>query len=67
MAEELGKYIVLLWPVIVLQLFLQIYALVDLLKRSQARQTSPLLWGLIIVLGGLLGSIAYLLFRGHGE
>ncbi|MDD4029164.1 MAG: PLDc N-terminal domain-containing protein [Caldisericia bacterium] len=63
MTGEIGRYMALLWPIVVIQLILQIYSLVDLFRRSQVPTNNKLLWGLVIVLGGFLGSIVYLLLR----
>jgi hypothetical protein len=48
----------------VLQLGLQIIALVNLSKRRKVRFDNKLIWVLIIVLGNLIGPVAYFLFRG---
>ncbi len=67
MPTELNHFVVMLWPVIVIQFLLQAYCLVDLLRWTYVRTNNKLLWGIIIVLGGFLGSLVYLLFRGHEE
>jgi hypothetical protein len=45
-------------PILVIQLLLMIIALVDLAK-SEKTNGPKLMWVLIIVLGSLLGSVAY--------
>ena len=52
------KYLPLIIPLIVLQLGLQIWALVDLAKR-EATHGPKWLWVVIIVLGELLGAVIY--------
>ena len=52
------KYLPLLIPLIVLQLGLQIWALVDLAKR-EATNGPKWLWAVIIVIGELLGPVIY--------
>lgn len=49
------------WPLIVLQLGLQIYAIIDLVKKKKTRNLSIAAWIIIIVLGEILGPILYLL------
>jgi hypothetical protein len=52
------KYLPLLIPVIVLQLGLQIWALVDLARR-EATNGPKWLWAVIIIAGELLGPVIY--------
>ena len=52
------------WPLLVLQLGLQIIALINLSKRQKVRFDNKLIWVLIIVFGNILGPIAYFIFRG---
>jgi hypothetical protein len=52
------KYLPLLIPLIVLQLGLQIWALVDLARR-EATNGPKWLWALIIIIGELLGPVVY--------
>ena len=51
----------LIWPVIVLQLAVQIYSIVDVVKRRKTKNLSPAIWIVIIILGEIIGSIVYLL------
>lgn len=55
----------LLIPVILVQFGLQIYAIVNLMKRTQVRFNSKPLWAAIIIFGGILGTIGYLIFKGE--
>jgi tryptophan-rich sensory protein len=50
-----------IWPLIALQLGLQIYAIYDVIKRGKTKNLSQGLWIIIIVLGEIFGSIIYLL------
>ena len=61
----------LLIPLLVVQLSLQVVAIVNLSKKElkHVRFENKLIWVLIIVLGSLLGAIAYFVFGGitNGE
>jgi len=50
----------LIAPLIGIQLILMVIALVDLIRRDQQATRGPkLMWLFIVILGSLLGSIAY--------
>ncbi|MBC7320973.1 PLDc_N domain-containing protein [bacterium] len=50
-------------PILILQVGLQIYALVDLIKRPVEELRGPkILWGIVIVAFQILGVIVYLIF-----
>jgi hypothetical protein len=50
-------------PVLVLQLGLQIYALVDLIRRpAEDLRGSKILWGIVIIAFQILGVIVYFVF-----
>jgi hypothetical protein len=51
----------LLIPLLLLQLGLQIFSLIDLVRRERTKGPKWL-WAIIIIFGELLGSIVYLLF-----
>ena len=51
----------LVWPLIVLQLAVQIYAIYDLAKKGKTKNLSLVVWVVIIVFGEILGSILYFL------
>jgi len=53
-------------PILIIQIGLQIYALVDLYHQEQVRG-SKLLWVLIILLGEIIGPIAYFIFARKEE
>jgi len=59
--ENMNQWLPLLIPIIVLQLALMIFALIDLSRRSRTKGPKWL-WALIIIFGELLGPILYLLF-----
>ena len=52
----------LLIPLVLLQLGLMVYALVDLVHREHVRGENKIVWGLIIVLVNIFGPLAYFLF-----
>ncbi|MCX7795347.1 MAG: PLD nuclease N-terminal domain-containing protein [bacterium] len=50
-------------PILILQIGLQIYALIDLIKRSIEEVRGPkILWGIVIIAFQILGVIIYLIF-----
>jgi len=58
--ETIQDYLPFLIPVILLQLGLMIFALLDLARRERTRGPKWV-WAIVIVLGELLGPIVYLL------
>lgn len=56
--------IVLIFPLIIVQLGLQIAALVSMIKRDvgQIRWNNKIIWALIIVFGEVIGPIVYFVF-----
>jgi hypothetical protein len=56
--DELLKYIPLIIPLVLIQLALMIFALVDLSKRQQTRGPKWM-WVLIIIFGELAGPVVY--------
>jgi bacteriorhodopsin len=58
--EELMKYLPLIIPLILIQLALMIFALIDLARRQKTRGPKWL-WVLVIIFGELLGPIIYFL------
>jgi len=49
----------IIWSLIVIQLAVQIYALVDLIRRGKTRNLNLTVWLVIILFGEILGSIIY--------
>lgn len=60
--EELSGLLLKLWPLLLLQFSLMLWALVDLLRRRRSRSLSLPFWVIIIVLVNFLGPVAYFLF-----
>lgn len=60
MPAEVWDLIKVLWPLIVLQYGLFIWALVDAIRRPKVRYFSKAVWIILIVLISFFGSIAYL-------
>ncbi|HZU87537.1 MAG TPA: PLD nuclease N-terminal domain-containing protein [Anaerolineaceae bacterium] len=56
-----NTYLPLIIPLVILQLGVQIYALVDLSKRETVKGPKWA-WAIAIILGQLIGPIVYLLF-----
>ena len=61
-----SKLLPLLIPILIIQIGLQIYALIDLSRQEQVRG-SKLLWVLIIILGEIIGPIIYFIFARKEE
>jgi hypothetical protein len=59
--EEIGRWLPLLIPVLVLELLLMIIALVDWFRREQTKGPRWA-WLLVILFVQIVGPIAYLLF-----
>jgi DMSO reductase anchor subunit len=58
MMENLASIIPYLIPILILQLGLMIFALLDLVRRERTRGPKWL-WALIIIIGELIGPIIY--------
>ncbi|HOB90868.1 MAG: PLD nuclease N-terminal domain-containing protein [Bacillota bacterium] len=54
------------WPVVVLNYALVIWALVDLVRRERVKYMPKLLWGAIVIFIQIIGPVSYLAF-GRGE
>jgi heme/copper-type cytochrome/quinol oxidase subunit 4 len=67
MPNEIIELLPLLAPLLLVQLTLQIVALIHLRKRESVRFGNKWIWVAIIVLGTLLGSIAYFVFGGGAD
>ena len=52
--------VALVLTLVALQVGLQVYALVDLARRDAVRGGKKWVWALVVVLGGLLGAIGYI-------
>jgi hypothetical protein len=62
---DIMQYLPLLIPIILLELALMIFALVDLIKRPRTRGPKWV-WAVVVICLNLFGPIAYFLF-GRGE
>ncbi len=51
-------------PLLVIQVTMQLIAVVDLIKKDKVRFNHKYIWALIIIFGQMIGSIAYFLFGG---
>lgn len=58
---QISEVIKLIWPIAVLQLILQIIAIVDIFKKKKTRNLSMPIWVTIIILGEILGPVVYFL------
>ncbi len=56
--DEIIKYLPLIIPLVVIQLGLMIFALVDLLRREQTRGPKWV-WALVILFVNMIGPIIY--------
>jgi uncharacterized membrane protein YcaP (DUF421 family) len=59
---DASTLIKMIWPLIVIQLILQIYALIDVFKRKKVKNLSLPVWVIIILFGEIIGASIYLLF-----
>jgi hypothetical protein len=59
--SNLTKILPLLIPIVILQLGLQIFALVDVARREKTKGPKWI-WVLVIIFGEILGSVIYFIF-----
>lgn len=64
---DLKEIIPFIIPLVLLQLGLQAYSIVDLVRRRRVRFNNKLIWGVVIVGLSMIGAVAYLVFRGDDE
>ncbi len=64
---DVKRLLLMIWPLLLLQLSLQVYSIVDLVRRKKVRFGNKYIWGAIILVGGVLGPIVYLTLRGEEE
>lgn len=57
----------LLIPLIVLQLSLQLYSIVNLVKRKSVKYGNKTIWAIIILCFGIIGSVLYIALKGEDE
>lgn len=65
--SKLNEILPYLMPVILIQVCLQIWSIVNLVRRKKVRFNNKLLWGVIILAFQIPGVAAYLVFRGDEE
>jgi hypothetical protein len=58
---DISSILKLVWPILVLQVGFQIYALVHLFKIKKTKNLSVPVWAIIIIVGEILGPAAYFL------
>ena len=56
----------ILWPILVFQFLLFLWAIIDLIKRKQTKALPKWAWVLIVIFVNFFGPIIYLIF-GRGE
>lgn len=49
----------MVWPLILIQLAVQIYALVDLFKKGKTKNLNMPVWLIIILFGEIVGAVVY--------
>jgi hypothetical protein len=64
--EQLMRLLPLVIPIILIQLGLMVVALLDLVRREHTRGPKWV-WAVIIILGELIGPLAYFLFGRSDE
>lgn len=66
---QIAQLLSIIWPLLVLQFGFQIYALYDLIKvkSGKTKNLTPVVWGVIIVIGEILGAALYFLIGRHEE
>lgn len=57
----------LVWPLAVIQLAVEIYAIVDLARRWKTKNLSPLVWLILILFVNLIGAVLYLIIGRSDE
>lgn len=58
---ELNNILQIIWPLILIQAFFQIYAIIDLvvIKKRKTKKMPFIAWFLIIILGQMVGPALY--------
>jgi hypothetical protein len=59
---DLARLLPLLIPIVLLELGLLVWALLDVIRRERVRGGNKVIWILVIVLINLLGPIVYFIF-----
>jgi glucan phosphoethanolaminetransferase (alkaline phosphatase superfamily) len=67
MPENLTEILTNFWPLLVLQIVVQIIALISLSRRTKVRFNNKWIWVLIIIFLNIIGPIVYFAFRGDED
>ncbi len=59
--------ILLLVPLVLVQIGIQVFALIDLIRRARVKGGNKVLWAIIVLLGGLLGALVYIVLGREEE
>ncbi len=59
--DFITKYLPLIIPLVLVQLGLMVYCLIDLAKREKTKGPKWV-WAIVVILGELIGPVIYLLF-----
>jgi hypothetical protein len=65
--DVLLKNLPLFIPIILLELGLQVAAIINLVRRKKVRFNNKYIWAAIIILGNIVGAIVYFVARGDEE
>lgn len=60
-SQSVMDIIKLVWPLIIIQLAVQIFAIVDIFKRGKTKNLNMAVWLIIVLFGEILGAVIYLL------
>ena len=60
--DGLVALIPFLIPLVLLQLGLMLFAVIDIAKKSKTKTLSPLLWIIIVLCVNMIGPILYIIF-----
>lgn len=64
--QEIFDTLLIFWPLLLLQLLLLIWAIIDLVRRREVKVLPKWAWALIIIFVNLFGPIIYFV-AGRGE
>lgn len=60
--QDILNTLKLIWPLIVLQVGVAIWVIVDIVKKKRTRNLNPTLWIIISLFINIIGPIVYFLF-----
>ncbi len=64
--QEIFDTLMIFWPLLLLQLLLLIWAIIDLVRRREVKVLPKWAWALVIIFVNLFGPIIYFV-AGRGE